>query len=125
MGRRHGGVDRGLASHGTLESVRIMKFKPGYKVWVHIRGGDGAILQPGDYRGVVTAERCEVSRCWFNAPGYWIVDVEGHFLGNNFHAHENSLSPRDDPPAQQEPKREATGKWDSCVWKPEREEVEC
>lgn len=103
-----------------------MKFKPGDKVWVNVLGGDGSILAPGSYAAVIAASHCSVPSCWFNSqPGYWVVDVEGHDFGGNFHAHENSLTRRDDPPAQEEPKREATGNWDSCVWKPKTETVEC
>lgn len=101
-----------------------MKFKPGDKVWMLVIGGDSSIIAPGNYAAAIAASHCSAPSCWFNGqPGYWVVDVEGHYMGGNFHAHENCLIPRDDPPPAQEPKREATGQWDSCVWKPSREEA--
>lgn len=83
---------------------------PGQKVWFECR--DGAIPD-GTYPAIVVAP--------YVAPneGWWAVEIEG-LWGVRF-AHQKALSPRDDPPPQQEPKREDVGSWNGCVWQPTRE----
>lgn len=91
-----------------------MKFKPGDKVWVL-----SARSLPGD-RPVGVDAGVILGPCphW---DDWWDLEIEG--AGAPWCAHQDYIRRRDDPPPQQEPKREATGNWDSCVWKPAREEV--
>jgi hypothetical protein len=90
-----------------------MKFKAGDKVWIDVC--ENPIVPVGSWPGVV------IDLCPFFGPGLWIVDIEGFEPppGDAFVSNERYMRPRFDPPPQQEPKREAVGSWDQCVWKPE------
>jgi hypothetical protein len=90
-----------------------MKFKPGDKVWVD--NGPGGMFAPGTYAGVLIRPSDTY------APPCWVLDIEGISPppGTTLSAPEAALRPRFDPPPEQEPKREAVGSWDQCVWKPE------
>lgn len=87
---------------------------PGQKVWIANEGG----RYPASVYAAIAVAPATGPR-WVGHPGWWWVDIEG--IGNGLFGHQQQMSPRDDPPPQQEPKREQTGHWDSCVWKPARE----
>lgn len=96
-----------------------MKFKPGDKVWLCVKDDTiGIGLYPGRHAAVIISQQCDSIWCPWNVEGHWVVDVEGRDFGAPFHAHEKALTPRDDPPSQQEPKREELGSWDDCEWRP-------
>lgn len=99
-----------------------MKFKPGDKVWIDCDGT--GFLPQGTYAGVALEE----DPMWLCGDGspLWRVDFEGYVPPPGveaFLASPRNMRPRFDPPEQKEPRREATGTWGSCVWKPAREEV--
>lgn len=83
----------------------------GQKVWFDCRGGRQ--IPDGTYAAVVIAP--------YIGDGWWAVELEEEAIPFPRMAHQNHLRARDDPPPQQEPKRETTGNWDACVWKPSRE----
>ena len=89
---------------------------PGQKVWVENSGGH---FPAGTYAAVAIRPNDAMP------PGWWKIEFEDipnyPLLGQS--AHQQQMRPRDDSPPQQEPKREAVGNWDACVWKPAREVV--
>jgi len=91
-----------------------MNFKPGDKVWIDIPP-PGYTLQAGTYAGVAVRPAGRPM-----PPGSWIVDVEGHQppSGCEFASHEHYMRRRDDPPPQKQIKREETGDWELCPWRP-------
>lgn len=95
-----------------------MKFKPGDKVWIHVPAGSPGVLC-GTLAGVILG-RCSEADCRYAYLDYWLVDIPEHPTAADrpCHAHEGILSPRDDPPPQQERKREEVGSWDLCPWQP-------
>ena len=88
-----------------------MNFKPGDKVWVITLFALPGDLPVGTSAGVII-EPSPIG------VGGWRLVIEGYPAWDTWCAHQNCLRPRHDPPPQQEPKREATGSWDHCVWKP-------
>lgn len=82
----------------------------GQKVWVENSGGN---VPAGVYAAIVLGPNPSIGEGW------WRIDLENypnHPYGQS--AHQQQMRPRDDPPPQQEPKREQMGDWDSCEWKP-------
>ena len=100
-----------------------MNFKPGDKVWID--NAAGGHYPGGTYAAVLISAKPH--RPTANpTTGWWTADIDGipPYKGLYPLAHESNMRRRDDPP-QQEPKREATGEWDLCPWRPAsvREEV--
>lgn len=97
-----------------------MRFKPGDKVWLHVIA-DWRMMPP-EWK----PSRLDIGRHPAVILGYLDseiaeLDVEGYTPpqgSDGTFAHESLLLPRDDPPPQQESKRDAVGSWDHCVWKP-------
>lgn len=98
-----------------------MKFKPGDKVWVDHPGCEW--IPRGTHAAIIVCEANWGGLRIRDTDGtpYWTVDIEGVALrsdGSPWAAPERIMYPRDDPPPQQEPKREELGSWDDCEWRP-------
>lgn len=99
-----------------------MNFKVGDRVWIDNPkqpSGSRQIYPPGIYPATIV----ELAPVRFWGDTCWWCDAEA--LGGKVGVPEGIMRPRYDPPPQQEPKHESVGNWDSCVWKPAVEEVEC
>ena len=106
-----------------------MNFKPGDKVWVHHAGDHG--LPRGTYAGVLIANKTP-DMCLGDPDAHlwWKVDMDDYPPGPNSegtYAHESILTPRSDPPPQQEPKQQREPTWDDIErlvrWRPAATEV--
>lgn len=100
-----------------------MKFKPGDKVWIDSRipsrVGD---MPAGTYAAVVIGYEGSFMTTGGYTDEFWEVSLEGLTLPPRHRAFssESIMRHRDDPPPQQEPKRDKVGSWDSCVWRPKK-----
>lgn len=104
-----------------------MNFKPGDKVWVHHQGDE--YLSTGTYAAVILGPCRQPS--WDHPPCPWYsVDVPDFPPPPGFKgtcSPERSLTPRFDPPPQQEPKQQREPTWDDIErlvqWRPAVTEV--